>query len=150
MPNHSYNTGCSWMVKRLPCFYNFFVNKRLKHFRISISWLIVGIYATIYVGWDVMHAHVHQEAAVSHSSRTEKDPCHRSIFHGESDAHKSHLTVFKYCASCHVVSQPSAFNEAIIFVHDYPAVLQNPADHYNFIAQQVVSLFSPRAPPFIV
>lgn len=122
----------------------------LKYFRISISWLFVGLYSTIYIGWDMVHAHVHQEVVVSHSVQVEKDPCHRSVFHGEQDAHKNHFTAFKYCASCHVVSKPPAFNEAIISLHDYSSVSEDTFGFSVCTAQQVISLFSSRAPPSIV
>ena len=125
------------------------MNTLVKYLRISISWLLIALYSTVFAGWDMVHAEVHQDV-VSHSVQTEMDPCHRSIFHGEQDAHKNHLTAFKYCASCHVVSQPPVSTEVVISVHFHPAVTES-ATYISFFAEQPDrSLFSSRAPPRFV
>ena len=119
------------------------------HKRHFLTWLLVGLYATIYVGWDMVHAHVHQET-VSHSAQIEKDSCHRSIFHGEQDAHSSHITSLKTCASCHVISQPPVFTDVLSLSFDF-LVFSDGSTEFSFsVEQQVSFLTSPRAPPAVV
>lgn len=48
--------------------------------------------------------HAHEKAAL-HSVNEEKDPCHRTVYHGEKEqgcAHKTHVKKSDTCASCAV------------------------------------------------
>lgn len=116
----------------------------------AVYGLLIGLYATIYVGWDMVHAHVHQDAQTAHSAQIEKDPCHRSIFHGETDAHKNHVSENKTCASCHVVSQLPFVTNAVVLSPEYHEKVYILSRYSSFIEESSSSLLPSRAPPAIV
>ena len=113
----------------------------------SFSWLLVALYATIYVGWDMVHVQVHQEEAISHSAQVEKDSCHRSIFHGEQDAHKSHVAAFKNCASCHVVAPSPLIADVLVSLPKHFVASEFTTIVAFRATLQVSFLFSSREPP---
>lgn len=81
----------------------------LKSLRSLFSVFLLVIYVVGAIGVDLLHhsIHNHQDSEV-HSSVVEKDPCHRSIFHGETENgchHKAHFTRTEKCKFSHVVFQ---------------------------------------------
>lgn len=81
----------------------------LKSIRSLFSVFLLVIYVVGAIGVDLLHhyIHNHQDTEV-HSSIVEKDPCHRSIFHGERENgcdHKAHFTSTEKCKVGHVIFQ---------------------------------------------
>lgn len=85
-----------------------FRNKPIrKTFRSLFSVFLLAIYSVGTVGVDLLHhsIHNHHESEV-HTAIAEKDPCHRSLFHGDvTDGchHKAHFTNTENCKFSHVV-----------------------------------------------
>lgn len=126
------------------------MNPSIQYCSRLICILLVGLYTTIYVGWDMVHARVHQEEAASHSAQIEKDSCHRSVFHGEQDVHKNHISTNTYCASCHVVVPIPVPVEAVAIVHTDFSIQKNYACPVERTGQVFNRYFSSRAPPALV
>jgi len=108
------------------------------------------VYTTIYVGWDMVHASAHQDEQVSHNAQVEKDSCHRSIFHGEQDAHKNHISVNAHCASCHVIVPLPIPAEGTLIAQTDLTIQNDPVPVPVAKEQLFGNLFSSRAPPRFV
>lgn len=115
----------------------------------AIMWVLLGLYVPMLVGWDLLHSSFHEDVAV-HNPLVEKSSCHRSIFHGEKDAHKTHISSFKLCASCHVLTSPGAppVQQEVTLVS--PATEKRAAIPVSCVHCETNDAGPTRAPPFLV
>jgi hypothetical protein len=72
-----------------------------------IAFLLLFLYIAGNLQPEALHHLSHRDDAdVQHTAITEKDPCHRALYHAAlSDGcdHSAHYTTPKKCAACHLV-----------------------------------------------
>ena len=71
--------------------------------------LLLLFYTSGNIQFELLHQIIHpQDNAITHIPENEKDPCHRSIYHGDKNAgckHEVHLTKLSKCSFCHILSK---------------------------------------------
>jgi hypothetical protein len=116
-----------------------------------LAFLLLFLYVAGNIQPEALHHLSHsEEAEVQHTAITEKDPCHRTLYHaavGDGCDHAAHYTTQKKCAACHLV-----FHAA----HLVPAP-DDAATAYNVVLHTVanatlpcagdIDFSSSRAPP---
>jgi hypothetical protein len=72
-----------------------------------VTLLLLVLYVCGTSHLELLHSFVHKhEVGVAHSDEQEKDPCHRLIYHNDTEqgcGHDSHLVVSDKCEMCDLV-----------------------------------------------
>jgi hypothetical protein len=72
-----------------------------------LAFLLLFLYIAGNLQPEALHHLSHgDEAEVQHTAITEKDPCHRALYHaalGDGCDHSAHYTTPKKCAACHLI-----------------------------------------------
>lgn len=119
--------------------------------RILVAVLLLTLYFAGTSGIEVLHQFFHSHNhLVAHSEAQENDPCHRSIYHQETDkgcGHHSHLIIRDKCELCDLIFHT---DQILLSTHESPA-LQFFAVDFGFYAPDIPvtgqSIHSSRAPP---
>lgn len=78
-------------------------------FRALVAALLLIVYTSGSITADLLHHAIHDHRNHElHSPATEADPCHRAIFHNDTEKgchHKAHLTDVEKCKYSHIVFQ---------------------------------------------
>jgi hypothetical protein len=73
------------------------------------SWIaafLLSLYIAGTIASDLVHqvVHEHQHEAL-HTAEQEKDPCHRSLYHHDTNGcdHQAHVSKIEKCKHCHIL-----------------------------------------------
>lgn len=116
---------------------------------LTTFFFMLYIAGSIHLEW--CHSIIHEHTViVSHSYEQEKDPCHRSIYHGDAEQgcdHQSHVVWSDECQLCDIASSA---DKIFVIQTNVPNVHFKPGDFVHF-KQSTDSywavILSSRAPP---
>jgi hypothetical protein len=79
--------------------------RREKREHVQVLMLLLSIlYIAGSLQFELLHSFIHRhELVITHSQDQEKDPCHRSVYHNETEEgceHDAHLIVSTKCQMC--------------------------------------------------
>lgn len=107
----------------------------------------------LYIGGNthlgMFHRFFHKDEAANHTSVQEKNPCHRSIYHGQNSGckHEFHLVKITTCLLCHTLCHV----DQIVFNTTAKTAVRCEPRRFDFSDQifpdSIRSLFSSRGPP---
>ncbi|HYG01448.1 MAG TPA: hypothetical protein VD927_03335 [Chryseosolibacter sp.] len=110
----------------------------------------VAVYLLSAIRINSFHAYFHHDQHVDHTETDEQDPCHRAIYHSDTNngcEHNSHLTPYLKCDVCSIISledQQPMPEPGIGILHAIGSIYQEAlAFHYQFHSPTL----SARGPP---
>jgi hypothetical protein len=116
-----------------------------------LAFLLLFLYVAGYLQPEALHHLSHRDdAEVQHTAITEKDPCHRALYHAavaDGCDHSAHYTTQKKCAACHLVFHSAHLVSAPDDATTTDTVVLHTVAEATFPCAGEIDFSSSRAPP---